>query len=162
VRFLTFLVIAIVGAQFIELFAVCSLADTAPWPFGQKKLGDWLILYVSCLAPVVGPNLVLILFGLGLRSNYWTLWCVTLCAGIYAAFVGLGLLAEYGMAKAAAEAAARGSKYMNCAAHPRLFFYLFALPYLWGTGFACAAVLCLEAAIATLWPSAADTADVNE
>jgi hypothetical protein len=148
---LFFLVLLIVCAQAIELFALARLANAAPAGTRSTVSADLTELVggaVLLIATCIGPFLVFALAGLFVfRHFYWALWCLVLCASAYAALMILGLLTEYGMARAAADAAQRGGRYMNCGGHPRLFMILFTLPLTAGTLIASTAVLSLEASI---------------
>src|SRR5262245_54536619 len=97
-------------------------------------------------ASSVGPFLAFALAGLFMfRRYHWALWCLVFLASAYTLLMLLGLLVEYGMAREAVEAAARGSRYMNCAGHPRLFIILFALPLTAGTLLTSGVVQAVEA-----------------
>jgi hypothetical protein len=151
VQYLFLLVLVIICAQIVEIFGLIALANGAPAanprPNAVFDAGAWFAALFWSFAPLVGPHLVFAFTGLSIRAYYWTLWCLTFCASLYAAFILFGLLTEYGMAREAVAAAARGSRYMNCGGHPRLFFILFAVPFTVGSVVVSMAVLGLEATI---------------
>ena len=155
VRYLFVLILLIVCAQVIELFALARLASAAPAAARSTVSADVTELVngaVLLIATCIGPFIVFALAGIFVfRHFYWALWCLVLCASAYAALMILGLLTEYGMARAAVEAAHRGGRYMNCAGHPRLFMILFALPFTAGILIASTAVLSLEATIRSVF-----------
>lgn len=143
VRYLAFLVILIVCAQFVEFYALADLAGDrialAPAEWGQLMVG---------FLPCIGPLFAFAFFGFFIfRPLNWALWCLVACASLYALFAQWGLLVEYGMSREALAAAARGSRYMNCGGHPRLFFLLFAMPYTLGTFMICAIVAAIETSV---------------
>src|SRR5438874_1241048 len=112
VRYLFFLLLFIVGAQILELFAFAALSASAPserqsaMPFDMTTFTSAAFVV---FAPSVGPFLVFAMAGLFVfRQFYWALWCLALCASAYALLILVGLLGEYGMARAAVEAAQRG------------------------------------------------------
>jgi hypothetical protein len=132
VRFLLFLCLCVFLAQSFEIVALFGLSAAAPANYQANFGFDFSTLVSSgfwIFSSSVGPCFVFAFAGLFLfNHSNCGLWCWTLCASSYAVLILLGLLCEYGMTYQAAEAAARGSKYMNCGGHPRLFMIIFGLP----------------------------------
>jgi hypothetical protein len=151
VRFVFFLIPLIVCAQFVEVFALISLGDSMPAkpsqpePFEIARFAEGMVF---TFAPLIGPPIVFALMSLlTFRPYYWGLWCLTFFASMYALFILMGLLVEYGMAREATAAAARGSRYMNCAGHPRLFFFVIGLPTALGMILLSTFVVVIELAV---------------
>jgi hypothetical protein len=151
VRYLFLLVLTVLCAQVVEIFAFSGLSVSGLPEALSKARFDVAAVTNSIFwifASSVGPFMVFPLAGMFVFREYsWSLWCLVLGASAYAALILLGLLGEYGMAHAAVEAAQRGQRYMNCGGHPRLFMMIFAVPLTAGTLFVSSAVLSVEAIV---------------
>jgi hypothetical protein len=154
VRYLFFLVLLVVCAQAVELFALIELGDHSPADrrvTEQPTFDEIVVGIVFALGPCIGPPIVFAFAGLVFfRFFSWGLWSLAVCASIYALFILWGLLVEYAMARDAIATAAQGLRYMNCGGHPRLFFILFSVPLTAGTFLVSTAVVALEAIVHSL------------
>lgn len=155
VRYLFLLAAVIVGAQVAEFCFVLDVAANAPrgnQPPVQYRFSDWLTPLAMVIGPCVIPPLAFAFAARFLFRNFtWAMWLLVAGASIYAAFMLLGLLVEFVMAREAAAAAARGSQYMNCGGHPRLFIILFSPPLTIGVFLACGVALAVEAVLNELF-----------
>jgi hypothetical protein len=144
------LVLIVLCAQILELYALLALSDSAPAANESLDAGQFVSTALSIFGPVLGPFIGFAITGLAFRHFYAALWCLVLLATAYALLVLLGIAVEVGMAQEAIAAAERGSRYMNCAGHPRLFLFLFALPVTFGIITISGFVLVAESGIKTL------------
>jgi hypothetical protein len=154
---LFFLVLLIACTQAVQIVAFFSLATSiSPEQRSKTTLDGAAFAFAACWSflPCIGPFLVFAYAGLlGFRHFYWALWCLVVAATAYAFVILIGLLGEYGMAHAAIAAAKRGTRYMNCGGHPRLFFILFAVPVTAATILISGVVLTIESIIRALFCS---------
>jgi len=116
IRYLFLLGLIVACADLCEQFATAALA-------GAQLAVPWDIRLIYILSSV-GPFLVFAVIGtVAFRRFNLSLWWLTICATAYALLTVLGLLMEYGMARAVVE-----SHYMNCAGSPRVYLIILATP----------------------------------
>ena len=121
VRYLVLLGLIVACADLCEQIATAALAGIpfdVPW--GNR---------LFCLGSSAGPFFAFAAMSMiAVRRFNVSLWWLTLCATAYALLTVFGLLVEYGMSREAVDAAARGSRYMNCAGSPRFYLLILSQP----------------------------------